>query len=317
MTISIDINHFAAGSSVFLGYTPLEVTLTLTNRVPGPLKLRITSTGTKAALSFYSSLTGAPSNALNLLVPNNVSVAKFFVGGKFGSWSDNLNDGQMTVTARKPLGPILATTTRNVSVRVRRNANAMTIQERDRFLAAYSMVNNSGAGIYQALRDMHTNVTSFTIHGGVHFLPWHRAFILQLERELQSHDPLVCLPYWRFDQSAPKVFSADFMGTTTQNSNIVLSATNPLTTWVTDGTPLWARRLSQFPPNIATETTTLGFGTTLNGFITMEGDPHGSAHVQFQGPISNIGLAVKDPLFFLLHCNVDRLWALWQFMNNR
>src|SRR6185437_5095081 len=25
----------------------------------------------------------------------------------------------------------------------------------------------------------------------------------------------------------------------------------------------------------------------------------------------------KDPLFFLLHCNVDRLWAKWQRQNNR
>ena len=27
--------------------------------------------------------------------------------------------------------------------------------------------------------------------------------------------------------------------------------------------------------------------------------------------------AAKDPLFFLLHCNVDRLWAFWQWYNKR
>jgi tyrosinase len=27
--------------------------------------------------------------------------------------------------------------------------------------------------------------------------------------------------------------------------------------------------------------------------------------------------AARDPLFFLLHCNVDRLWAKWQKQNGR
>jgi tyrosinase len=49
----------------------------------------------------------------------------------------------------------------------------------------------------------------------------------------------------------------------------------------------------------------------------MEGDPHGVAHTSFGGSISAIDTAAKDPLFFLLHCNVDRLWAKWQRRNNR
>jgi tyrosinase len=49
----------------------------------------------------------------------------------------------------------------------------------------------------------------------------------------------------------------------------------------------------------------------------MEGNPHGSAHVSFDGYISAIGTAARDPLFFLLHCNVDRLWAKWQRVNGR
>jgi tyrosinase len=49
----------------------------------------------------------------------------------------------------------------------------------------------------------------------------------------------------------------------------------------------------------------------------MEGDPHGSAHVSFtNGPIRSIGQATQDPLFFMLHCNIDRLWAKWQLANN-
>jgi tyrosinase len=49
----------------------------------------------------------------------------------------------------------------------------------------------------------------------------------------------------------------------------------------------------------------------------METNPHGSAHVSFTGFIRSIHTAARDPLFFLLHCNVDRLWARWQWLNQR
>ena len=52
--------------------------------------------------------------------------------------------------------------------------------------------------------------------------------------------------------------------------------------------------------------------TQYPAFRTMEGNPHGSAHTSFGGSISSIPTAARDPLFFLLHCNVDRLWAKWQ-----
>jgi tyrosinase len=52
-------------------------------------------------------------------------------------------------------------------------------------------------------------------------------------------------------------------------------------------------------------------------FRDMEGDPHGFAHTSFSGSISAIDTAAKDPLFFLLHVNVDRLWAKWQWLNRR
>lgn len=40
--------------------------------------------------------------------------------------------------------------------------------------------------------------------------------------------------------------------------------------------------------------------------------PHGGGHMSFRGQISDIPTAPQDPVFFMLHSNVDRLWALWQ-----
>ena len=64
-----------------------------------------------------------------------------------------------------------------------------------------------GLGAYQSYRDMHTDDTNDEAHSRDAFLPWHRAYLLDLERELQAIDPSVTVPYWRFDQPAPRVFS--------------------------------------------------------------------------------------------------------------
>jgi tyrosinase len=206
-------------------------------------------------------------------------------------------------------------------VRVRKNANALTVAERDRFVAALAQLNNQGAGRYQDFRDMHTSVSSPEAHGRPGFLPWHRAYLLDFERELQAIDPAVALPYWRFDEAAPNLFTLDFLGVSNALGTVQFAPTNPLQFWRTDGVPGINRRpfflTSTAPFGVFTQAQTLALGTAYPAFRTMEGNPHGSAHVSFGGSISAIGTAARDPLFFLLHCNVDRLWAVWQRANAR
>jgi len=201
-------------------------------------------------------------------------------------------------------------------VRIRKNANNLTPAERDRLVSAFAQINNQGAGRFADFRDMHTNVTSPQAHGAPGFLPWHRAYLLDLERELQSIDPTVALPYWRFDQASPNIFTLDFFGVSNSVGTVSFSPTNPLQFWRTDGVPGINRRpffaTSSAPPGLRTEAQTLALGNAYPAFRTLEGNPHGSAHTSFGGFISSIGTAARDPLFFLLHCNVDRLWAKWQ-----
>jgi len=108
----------------------------------------------------------------------------------------------------------------------------------------------------------------------------------------------------------------------TNNTSVVqFSNANPLQFWRTDGVQGINRRplfnTGSAPPGLRSEAQTLALGTQYRLFRTMEGNPHGSAHTSFGGSISSIGTAAKDPLFFLLHCNVDRLWAKWQRQNGR
>lgn len=201
-------------------------------------------------------------------------------------------------------------------VRIRKNANTLTPGERDRLVSAFAKLNNQGAGRFTDFRDMHTNVSSPQAHGAPGFLPWHRAYLLDLERELQAIDPSVSLPYWRFDQPAPNIFTPEFFGVSNALGTVQFSPTNPLQFWRTDGVQGINRRpffnTAGAPPGLRTEAQTLALGNQYPAFRTLEGNPHGSAHTSFGGSISSIQTAARDPLFFLLHCNVDRLWAKWQ-----
>jgi tyrosinase len=216
-----------------------------------------------------------------------------------------------------------------VMVRVRKNANALTPGERDRFVSAFAQLNNRGAGRFVDFRDMHTALSDRDAHGGPGFLPWHRAYLLDLERELQAIDPSVSLPYWRFDQPAPNLFTREFLGVSDPIGTVQFSATNPLQFWTTDGVqginrgPRNWNPATQPAPNVFTEARTLDLGedrarnNVYRLFQAMQGNPHGTAHTSWDGFLRQIGIAAKDPLFFLLHCNVDRLWAKWQRQNGR
>src|SRR6266478_875268 len=51
----------------------------------------------------------------------------------------------------------------------------------------------------------------------------------------------------------------------------------------------------------------------LDGSGVLEGVPHGSMHVATGGAgwMSNFVQAALDPIFWLHHCNIDRLWEVW------
>jgi tyrosinase len=65
----------------------------------------------------------------------------------------------------------------------------------------------------------------------------------------------------------------------------------------------------------------LGFGGGVTVFAqfggrtgALESNPHNSVHVMIGGPsgfMSDPLLAGLDPIFWLHHCNIDRLWAAW------
>jgi len=316
MNVELQINNSTAPGARYVSWAPSPCRIRVTNPAgatgtTATIRLTSVSAASAGAVSFRRGTTGAFATSLSLTVPVNGASVPFFVAGRFGRPS--INDGDVTIEAR--FGTALVGSVR-VMVRIRKNANALTPGERDRFVAAFARLNNQGAGRFVDFRDMHTQVSSPQAHGAPGFLPWHRAYLLDLERELQAIDRSVALPYWRFDQASPNIFTRDFMGVSDALGTVQFSSGNPLQFWRTDGVAGINRRpffpTNTAPPGLLTEAQTLALGSLFRQFETMEGNPHGSAHTSFGGSISSVPTAAKDPLFFLLHANVDRLWAKWQ-----
>jgi hypothetical protein len=63
-----------------------------------------------------------------------------------------------------------------------------------------------------------------------------------------------------------------------------------------------------------TVNTTGSARNVIEGWASTRGEPeiHNRTHVWIGGTMSGSD-SPNDPLFFLHHCNIDRLWALWQF----
>ena len=266
--------------------------------------------------------TTATNATTTLTLSGSGAWVNFYMAGNFNNASVNDKDAVLEILETSS-SDLLAR--EGVMVRIRKNANSLTTGERDRYLEALRETHQT-YNFYILFRNSHSQdgIADAQAHGGSAFLPWHRLFVLHLERLLQGSDPSIALPYWHFDQTASGLFNPDFLGAKSAGQWVTLSATNPISSWQIPGEIVGIRRRTDFAnngiPGVATELSTLGLSANYSGFKSMEGNPHGSAHNASASATSWIGglpTAPQDPLFFFLHCNVDRLWAKWQWSNNR
>jgi tyrosinase len=149
-------------------------------------------------------------------------------------------------------------------------------------------------------------------HGNWFFLPWHRAYIHYFEsicREV-THDPDFALPYWNWttDPQIPAAFwgsgnpldhSRDIGPNDTADPEFVGTA---VMTEV-----LGFTRFEQFGSLKSTKQRGGGGG----GSSELESRPHNYIHATFIGGDMATFMSPLDPIFWLHHANIDRLWAKW------
>jgi len=137
-------------------------------------------------------------------------------------------------------------------------------------------------------------------HGSYFFWPWHRMYLYWFERIIRKMcgNPCWALPYWDWSSPTERQLPPMFRDTT---SELYTSHRN---TAMNNGS-------GSLPASDVTYAASFLFTDFTNADSTIQGTPHGAVHVDIGGWMGQVPSAAQDPIFYLHHCNIDRLWDLW------
>ncbi len=147
------------------------------------------------------------------------------------------------------------------------------------------------------------------------FLPWHRLMLAQLEGVIREvlHDEDFTLPYWNpitgnpDDLIVPAVFRLP--GTALYNGTrwFWVNGGERIDTLYRDWINLDALNEKFY---IDSPTGNLGFNPRLDQ------NPHFFTHFALGGDMAEFSTVGGDPIFYLHHVNIDRLWESWNRLGN-
>lgn len=166
------------------------------------------------------------------------------------------------------------------------------------------------------------------------FLPWHRGYLAAFEANIAKTIVSLggpadwALPYWNYSQNnASRLMPKDFYVRQRPDGT-----PNPL--WVPWGRPANGNaHLSNGDVSLSCLTHGVfagtnngadpGFGGPITGFMHfgqlvqlpsgwVEDAPHNTVHGTLGGLMGDPDYAALDPIFWLHHCNIDRLWEVWR-----
>lgn len=149
-----------------------------------------------------------------------------------------------------------------------------------------------------------TNVhVNYCPHGIAYFLAWHRGYLYHFENQLRSvsRDGSLTVPYWDYYRN-PRIPS-EFLDPATNN-------------------PLYVQRVGT---NVYNALSLSPFGSSVynfqrgtnNAFETLiESGPHNPVHNLIGNAMATMQ-SPNDPIFYLHHANIDRLWHAWSLPNGK
>jgi tyrosinase len=194
----------------------------------------------------------------------------------------------------------------------RKRAFELTPKEQNQFLNAITAMNSGSdptpyaqfVGIHANMRHRMHRMTGSPV-GLQRFLPWHRDFLVQFEKAMQQIEPEAFIPYWHWsvDRELPSwLINLDF--------TVIAPAS--------DMSPPTIVHVMRHPhldgmPNDA-QITLLETNTTMNytQFTNVLESYHDLVHNLVGGTMGDIMISPCDPLFWMHHAEVDRIWSIWQ-----
>jgi tyrosinase len=173
-------------------------------------------------------------------------------------------------------------------------------------------------------------------HQSWYFLPWHRGYLTALEAHIRAivislKGPATwALPYWNYfggenQKQIPPAFTEHTLPNGSPNPLYVKARYGPKgnghvfveippTAQKSLLDRVFAGRNNSVPPGFGGPVTGFSHENSDNGGV--ETNPHNNVHGFVGGPQEDAlmgypALAALDPIFYLHHANIDRLWAVW------
>jgi len=198
-------------------------------------------------------------------------------------------------------------------LRVRKNQKDITPTEWARFIHAIEALAEAGIpgptyADFVSIHDQAMTTAAGMMWGahtmggsdGRNFLTWHREYLAKLEARLRLINPLVTIPYWNWveDRSIPAAIStpADLAEWGVTRGSSFNGAGLPDATWINS---------------------VLGTGVSPPSFTAFTHAleaPHNVVH-NLVGGTMGTSRSPADPLFWLHHAFIDKLWAQWEAAN--
>jgi tyrosinase len=199
---------------------------------------------------------------------------------------------------------------------LRKSADALTPQEQQLFKDV--ITKSIADGIYSRLVRIHADMTH-DMHtmpgmpaGTLRFLPWHRLYLIKFEQAMRAFDAGFVVPYWRWmDANSIPSWMTSFKpaGVTDANGN-------PIPVTRAPGTDPQTPNL---PTSQTIQTTVMNKQDYHSFTLALEGaKPYGAhnlVHMWLHGTMSNVPAAPADPMFWMHHAEIDRIWAIWAKAN--
>ena len=173
-------------------------------------------------------------------------------------------------------------------------------------------------------------------HNTWYFLPWHRMYLGYFEQHVQATISSLggpddwALPYWNYgrgqaSRALPPAFVAETMPDGSPNPLRIPQRAPSANQAVPLGSSDFVDVRMALESNFFTGSPNAGagFGGPVTGFAhfgpvpgLLERVPHGAMHMAVNGFMGAFETAALDPIFWLHHANIDRLWTVWKKRNN-
>lgn len=199
-------------------------------------------------------------------------------------------------------------------IRKRKEFRDMDPQEWAKFKEALYFLHQNRTFVYDSLTRIHLDNSRFA-HNTMYFFPWHRIYILMLENEIRKISPDIALPYWdwAFDSQDPSkspIWKEEYLGTE-------IGSKGDCKWRCRERRPHCLVRNYQ-PGNMSTFHDRLTLAQLIQNpeisFVefsaTIEQTPHALVHATIGGIGGDMSYmqSPNDPLFWLHHAFIDKIW---------